>query len=69
FRFGTAASKAFGTPGGGGSFGFADPDVGVGFAYAMNRTGVRLYDDPREVALRDALYRVVGGAPPAARAR
>jgi len=59
FRFGTSAGKAFGTPGGGGSFGFADPDAGIGFAYAMNRTGFRLWDDPREVALRDALYRNV----------
>jgi CubicO group peptidase (beta-lactamase class C family) len=63
FGFGSAAGLAFGTPGAGGSFGFADPDVGVGFAYAMNRTGFRLYDDPRETALRDALYRCLGERP------
>jgi CubicO group peptidase (beta-lactamase class C family) len=64
FRFGTAAGRADGTPGGGGSFGFADPDAGVGFAYAMNRCGFYLWDDPREVALRDALYRTVLGEMP-----
>ena len=61
FRFGASADQAFGTPGAGGSFGFADPETRVGFAYAMNRTGFYLWDDPREVALRDALYRKVLG--------
>jgi CubicO group peptidase (beta-lactamase class C family) len=64
FRFGASGNQAFGTPGAGGSFGFADPQTGVGFAYAMNRTGFHLWDDPRERALRDALYqRVLGERP------
>lgn len=63
FRFGGSQWRAFGTPGAGGSFGFADPEHRVGFCYAMNRSGFRLLDDPREVALRDALYRVLGGPP------
>jgi CubicO group peptidase (beta-lactamase class C family) len=56
FGFGTS-EKAFGTPGFGISFGFADPDAQVGFAYAPNRMGFYNWDDPREKALRDALIR------------
>jgi CubicO group peptidase (beta-lactamase class C family) len=63
FRFGSS-DKAFGTPGFGGSFGFADPETGTGFAYVMNRLGFHLWSDPREIALRQALFRDVLGARP-----
>ena len=59
-----SSDKAFGTPGFGGSFGFADPDTGVGFGYVMNRLGFHLYSDPRERAVRQALFRDVLGARP-----
>jgi CubicO group peptidase (beta-lactamase class C family) len=56
-----SSSTAFGTPGAGGSFAFADPDTGVGFAYVMNRMGLRPFSDPRELGLRQALFRDVLG--------
>ena len=67
FSFGTSA-RSFGHPGAGGSFAFADTEAGVGYAYAMNRLGFRLHDDPRDKALRDALYACLEheGAPAAA---
>ena len=52
--FGSAS--AFGSPGAGGAMGFADPEAGVGYAYVTSRMGTRLSGDPRDVALRDALY-------------
>ena len=59
-----SSDKAFGTPGFGGSFGFGDPDTGIGFGYVMNRMGFHLCSDPRELALRQALFRDVLGARP-----
>ena len=59
-----SSGKAFGTPGFGGSFGFAAPDTGIGFAYVMNRLGFHLCSDPRELAVRQALFRDVLGARP-----
>jgi CubicO group peptidase (beta-lactamase class C family) len=56
--FGTS-QKAFGTPGAGGSFGFADPDTRLGFAYVMNNMDFHMFDDPREKALRDAVHRSI----------
>ena len=52
--FGSPA--AFGAPGAGGSLGFADPKEGIGYAYVTNRMGVKITGDPREIALRNALF-------------
>jgi len=51
---------AFGTPGAGGSFGYADPEAGVGYAYVMNQMGAGQGGDPRDLALREALRRSIG---------
>jgi len=55
--FGSRSS--FGSPGAGGSLGFADPEAGVGYAYVTSRMGTALTGDPRDVALRDALYSAI----------
>jgi CubicO group peptidase (beta-lactamase class C family) len=54
WRFGSANS--FGSPGSGGSLGFADPTVGIGYAYVTSQMGTTFTGDPRDVALRTALY-------------
>lgn len=54
FPFGNPGS--FGAPGAGGSLGFADPLAQIGYGYIPNRKGTALMGDPRDVALRQALY-------------
>jgi CubicO group peptidase (beta-lactamase class C family) len=59
--FGSPSS--FGAPGAGGSFGFADPEAGLGYGYVTNRMGTRLTGDPRDVALRAALSSALNDRP------
>ena len=56
--FGSA--RSFGAPGSGGSLGFADPTAGLGYAYVTSQMGTRLTGDPRDVALRSAIYSAIG---------
>lgn len=55
--------RAVGHDGAGGSCGLADPEAGIALGYVMNRMGPNIADDPRKMALVDAVY----GALPAAR--
>ncbi len=48
--------NAFGHSGAGGSLGFADPDKGLGFGYAMNQMQMGLDGDGRTTRLIKALY-------------
>jgi len=58
-----AHPSSFGMLGFGGSFGFADPHAGIGFAYVPNRNDFYLMD-PRQNALRVAMYRSIGETNP-----
>jgi len=53
------SDSSFGSPGSGGSLGFADPSAGIGYAYVTSQMGTALTGDPRDVALREALYSVI----------
>ncbi|MGH9288808.1 MAG: serine hydrolase [Acidimicrobiales bacterium] len=55
--FGSEA--AFGAPGAGGSMGFADPAVRLGYGYVTDKMGMELQGDPRDLALRRALAMVL----------
>jgi CubicO group peptidase (beta-lactamase class C family) len=57
WRFG--GPRSFGAPGTGGALGFADPDAGIGYGYVTSRMGMKFNGDPRDVALRDALYAAI----------
>jgi CubicO group peptidase (beta-lactamase class C family) len=52
--------RSFGSPGTGGSLGYADPDAGIGYAYVTSQVGTALTGDPRDVAIRKALDGVLG---------
>ena len=54
-----SSSRTFGAPGAGGAMGFADPDARLGYAYVTSRMGMTFSGDPRDVALRQALYSAV----------
>jgi CubicO group peptidase (beta-lactamase class C family) len=57
WSFGSPSS--FGAPGSGGALGFADPATGIGYAYVTSQMGTHLTGDPRDVALRNALYSAI----------
>ena len=61
--------SSFGSPGAGGSLGFADPVSQVGYAYVTSQMGTRLTGDPRDMALREALYSALSASRVAAMAR
>jgi CubicO group peptidase (beta-lactamase class C family) len=56
------SESSFGSPGAGGSLGFADPKAGIGYAYVTSQMGVSLTADPRDLALRNAVDAII---PPA----
>ena len=52
--------QAFGTPGLGGSLGFADAEAGISFGYVMNKHGDGVGLNTRGQSLVDAVYGAIG---------
>ena len=52
--------SAYGMPGTGGSFGFADPQYELGYGYVLNGFGTSFPTDPRSEALCEAMYHSIG---------
>ena len=59
-RLEDALQRLFGHPGAGGSLGYANPELGIGYGYVMNRMGNALTGDPRTIALNDAVLSSLG---------
>lgn len=59
-----SSPHAFGHPGAGGAFCFADPDCAVGYAYVMNKIGGYMDDNPRENAVRRTFYQCIANEMP-----
>jgi CubicO group peptidase (beta-lactamase class C family) len=53
------SESSFGSPGAGGSIGFADPKANIGYAYVTSQMGPTLTGDPRDLALRNAVYAII----------
>lgn len=51
---------SFGHPGAGGSLAYANPELGIGYGYVMNRMGPKLTGDPRTIVLNDAVLASLG---------
>jgi CubicO group peptidase (beta-lactamase class C family) len=60
WAFGSEGS--FGSPGSGGSLGFADPKAAIGYGYVTSQMGTSLTGDPRDLALRNAVYSIIPAA-------
>ena len=57
------SNRSFGSPGSGGSLGFADPENDIGYAYVTNQMSTKLTGDPRDEAMRKAVYAIIQNNP------